>query len=79
MQYSVFLQAVSTGHLFVVRYPLGDDISDVERDFMEPDMNRKVQPFNSPIALFVSKPGDKRDNEAQLLPVAIQADFTPSE
>lgn len=62
----------------MLRYPLGDEISDVEHDFGEPDENRKVQPFKSPIALFVSKPGNRKVKRAQLLPVAIQEDYKPS-
>ena len=61
-----------------MRYLLGDEISDVEVDILEPDPNRKVRPFNSPIVLFVSKPGDGKLKRAELLPVAIQEDYKPS-
>ena len=42
--------------MFALRYPLCDRIVALNPDITEPDPRRKVWDFNSPIALFVSKP-----------------------
>ena len=44
-------------------------------DLTDKDPRREMWNFFSPIALFASKPISQRKNE--LLPVAIQMDFTP--
>ena len=42
--------------MYALRYPLCDNVPTVNHDITEPDPRRKVWDFNSPIALFVSKP-----------------------
>ena len=65
--------AIAAGSIFVVQYPLFDDLVSVP-DITEPRPTRKMWPALSPIALFASRPG-KSGAPAQLKPVAIQLDY----
>ena len=67
--------AIAAGSIFVVQFPLFDNLVTVP-DITEPRPTRKMWPSLSPIALFVSLPGDN-GAPAQLKPVAIQLDFKP--
>lgn len=68
-------EAIAAGSIFVVQFPLFDNLVTVP-DITEPRPNRKMWPSLSPIALFVSRPGDN-GSPAQLKPVAVQLDFKP--
>ena len=71
--YFVF-QAVDQGGIYALRYELCDGLA-ISPDLTDKDPRREMWNFFSPIALFASKPISKRKSE--LLPVAIQMDFTP--
>ena len=71
--YFVF-QAVDQGRIYALRYELCDGLAR-SPDLTDKDPRREMWNFFSPIALFASKPISKRKSE--LLPVAIQMDFTP--
>ena len=71
--YFVF-QAVDPGRIYALRYELCDGLAR-SPDLTDKDPRREMWNFFSPIALFASKPISKRKSE--LLPVAIQMDFTP--
>ena len=68
-------EAIAAGSIFVVQFPLFDNLATVP-DITEPRLTRNMWPSLSPIALFVSRPGDN-GAPAQLKPVAIQLDFKP--
>lgn len=68
-------EAIAAGSIFVVQFPLFDNLVTVP-DITEPRPTRKMWNSLSPIALFVSRPGDN-GAPAQLKPVAIQLDFKP--
>ena len=71
--YFVF-QAVDQGGIYALRYELCDGLA-ISPHLTDKDPRREMWNFFSPIALFASKPISKRKSE--LLPVAIQMDFTP--
>ena len=68
-------EAIAAGSIFVVQFPLFDNLATVP-DITELRPSRNMWPSFSPIALFVSRPGDN-GAPAQLKPVAIQLDFKP--
>lgn len=68
-------EAIAAGSIFVVQFPLFDNLATV-LDITELRPSRNMWPSFSPIALFVSRPGDN-GAPAQLKPVAIQLDFKP--
>ena len=76
--YNIFIyfvfQAVDQGRIYALCYELCDGLAR-SPDLTDKDPQREMWNFFSPIALFASKPISKRRNE--LLPVAIQMDFTP--
>lgn len=69
-----FLQAIISGRVYVLRYPLCDDLP-TQDDITDFDPTRKMRRTQSPVALFVSAP----DAPGGLRPVAIQMDYTPGE
>ena len=71
--YFVF-QAVDQGRIYALRYELCDGLAR-SPDLTDKDPRREMWNFFSPIALFASKPISK--SKSELLPVAIQMDFTP--
>ena len=71
--YFVF-QAVDQGRIYALRYELCDGLAR-SPDLTDKDPRREMWNFFSPIALFASKPIRQGKNE--LVPVAIQMDFTP--
>ena len=71
--YFVF-QAVDQGRIYALRYELCDGLAR-SPDLTDKDPRREMWNFFSPIALFASKPVSQGKNE--LVPVAIQMDFTP--
>ena len=66
-------QAIALGRIFALRYELCDDMPR-SLDLTDRNPERKMWNFLSPIALFVSRKVGRRN---QLVPVAIQMDYTP--
>ncbi|RMX52690.1 hypothetical protein pdam_00004231 [Pocillopora damicornis] len=66
-------KAIALGRIFALRYELCDDMPR-SLDLTDRNPERKMWNFLSPIALFVSRKVGRRN---QLVPVAIQMDYTP--
>ena len=69
---TLYTQAISQRMVFVLRYPLLDNLPAMP-DIMESRPNREMWKPTSPIALFAVNPRS-RDN---LVPIAIQMDIKP--
>ena len=68
-----FLQAIKNKLVFALQYPLLDNLP-TSPDIMEHNPSRKMWKSTSPIALFIVKPGNRRN----LQPAAIQMDSKQS-
>ena len=71
----VDFQAINQGRVYALRYELCDDLP-TEEDITDNDPRRKMWDTLSPIALFVSAE-DFLTKRNDLVPVAIQMDYTP--
>ena len=75
-QFLVDFQAINEGRVYALRYELCDDLPRETKDITDDDPERTMWKTLSPIALFVSAK-DFVTNRNDLVPVAIQMDYTP--